>query len=673
MMRSRKGWMEAALVLALFSASFTICYLAMRAFRNAGIQPFFYQTNFEPAVMMACGRGFVTASTATIPPALLEFLRVTRNTFDCSLLPASLPRLPLTSPGNATWYYLYGTTAILWRLMGISWTALDVLVSVFGGVVTVLLYGLFRLVSSWSVAAAAALLLTISPANLTHLISVRDYSKAPFVLAGILVLGILVLRPMRFSRTLALAGLYGAVVGLGYGFRSDLAVMVLFGALVVLLFLPGSWRLHAARNGLATAVLIAAFLAVAWPVLSGLKWGGCQFHIALLGLTTPLTTELGVTPSLYSFGDHFLDTFVDLKVGDYAHRVLNQPVPNLCSSGYDTASGHLFAQMATTFPADLVTHAYGSVLAILREGLAIPALTHPVSPSFVGRLVALGYRVLHRVTEMVAPVGAPLVLAAVVVAWAHSVRLGLALTTFVLFLAGYPAIEFEERHWFHLRFIPWWAAVLVGEQILRNGVRSWRRPALIRAAAGAALVLVTLAVALAALRVLQTRRVGSLIARYEAAATTEIPTERGNGSVVAVRWQSPDYGPPPSHRRSDLMVVMLDGRQCGDGEPVLLRIRYEADGPSHDMSTAFAVARPGADEAPTRVFVPVFWTGFDEHTYLRFSGVEVVGASPACIGPVARVVDAASVPLWITMQVPANWRAQRLYQSIDSRWWRRHR
>ncbi|PYR20226.1 MAG: hypothetical protein DMF94_12670, partial [Acidobacteria bacterium] len=277
--------MEVALVIVLFSASFTTCYLAMRTFRSAGIQPFFYQTNFEPAVMMACGRGFVTASTATIPSALLEFLRVSRNTFDCSLLPASLPRLPLTSPGNATWYYLYGTTAILWRLTGISWTALDILVSLSGGVFTVLLYGLFRLVSSWGVAAAVALLLTISPANLTHLLSVRDYSKAPFVLAAILILAVLVLRPLRFAPTLALTGMYGAVVGLGYGFRSDLAVMVLFGALVVLLFLPGSLRVHAARNGLAAAILLAGFLALAWPVLIGLKWGGCQFHVVLLGLT----------------------------------------------------------------------------------------------------------------------------------------------------------------------------------------------------------------------------------------------------------------------------------------------------------------------------------------------------------------------------------------------------
>ena len=198
--------------------------------------------------------------------------------------------------------------------------------------------------------------------------------------------------------------LYGALVGFGWGFRSDLTVMVPFGMFVVLVLLPGPLSVHVARNGLAAVILLAVFLVVAWPALRGLKMGGCQFHYALLGLTTPLTRELGMTPSLYSFGNHFLDTFIDLKVGDYAHRVLNQPVPNLCSSGYDTASGQLFAQIATTFPADLVAHAYGSVLSILREGLAIPGLRHPASPSTISRFVELAYRILHRVTEMIAPV-----------------------------------------------------------------------------------------------------------------------------------------------------------------------------------------------------------------------------------------------------------------------------
>ena len=313
------------------------------------------------------------------------------------------------------------------------------------------------------------------------------------------------------------------------------------------------------------------------------------------------------------------------------------------------------------------------MLSILREGLAIPGLRHPASPSTISRFVELAYRILHRVTEMIAPVGALVVLAAVIVAWAHSVRLGLALTVFVVFLTGYPAIEFEERHWFHLRFIPWWAALLVREQIFRHGMPGWTRPALVRAGAGVSVVLFTLVVGLAALRFVQTRRVGSLIARYEAAATEEMPTERHDASFLEVRWQPRDYGPPPTHRGSDLMVVTLDARNCGGTAPMVLRVEYEADAPTHDMSTEFTVARPKPGSETTRLFVPVFWTGFQDHTYLRFSGLEVVGAPPACVGRVARVTDGASLPLWVEMQLPADWSEQRLYQSIEPPAGSRHR
>src|SRR6185436_6344350 len=149
---------------------------------------------------------------------------------------------------NANWYYLYGAAAAVWRLTGVTWTALDLLVAAFAGTATVLLYGLFRLVAGRAAAIPLALLLTAAPANLSRLLSLRDYSKAPFVLAASLILAVMVLRPMSRARTFALAGLYGAVVGIGYGFRGDLAVMVPFGAAVVLLLLPGSLKANIARN-----------------------------------------------------------------------------------------------------------------------------------------------------------------------------------------------------------------------------------------------------------------------------------------------------------------------------------------------------------------------------------------------------------------------------------------
>ena len=652
-------------VLALIATSFAGSWMVLRAFRAAGLQPSFYQRNFEPAVMMACGRGFGVASPT--PATLIDFLQVKRNDFDCGLLqPATLISGP-TVAANANWYYLYGAAAAVWRVTGVSWTALDLLVAAFAGLVTVLLYGLFRLVAARGVSAVVALLLTMSPSNLVPMLSLRDYSKAPFVLGAVMVLAVLVMRPMRRSTTFALAALYGAVVGIGYGFRGDLSVMVPFGTLVVLAFLPGSWRTHAVRNMSAAAIVLAAFFITAWPVIRALDKGGCQYHFALLGLTQPLTNALHLTAPLYRLGEHTLDLFGNLKVGEYASRVMNMPVPVWCTADFDAAAAPLYMKMASTFPADFVVRAYASVLMILRLSMVIPTLGPPSEPLPHLALVDGVYWTLHAVTSLIAPFGVLITLAAIGAAWATSPRLGAALAVFVLFQTGYPAIRFEDRHWFHLRFIPWWALLAVGGQLFHRGWRDWPRPILIRAAAGAGVVLVALVVALGVLRVIQTRTVTELIDGYQAAATEPIAVAPDGRSLLRAQWQPRDYGTPPEHRGSDLLVLSLDPTACVGTGPLEVMVKYTFDDDplGHDLSTVFTLDRPAPGAEPTRVFVPVFWAGNQDHTYLRFDGIEVHGAASSCVGRVARVLDGASLPLWLEVQLPPDWSQRRLYQTID--------
>ena len=660
--RSRTLLYEAALVAAIFAVSLLASQAAMHGFRAAGAQPFFYQSNFETAVMMACGRGFVTSPQQ--PPELVAFLNVTRDDFDCASLPPAMLERPLTTPANANWYYMYGAAAAVWKVTGVSWTALDLLVSLMGAVSTVMLYGLFRLVTGTAVAVGLAMVLTLSPANLTHLLSLRDYSKGPFVLAAILILGVLVTRQLRLTATIALAVAYGVTVGIGYGFRGDLAVMVPFGAIVVLLFLPGALRTSVGRNALASAALLAAFFISAWPVISALSLGGCQYHFTLLGLTEPLRNELRVTPSLYSFGPHLLDTFADLKVGDYASRVLDAPVPQLCTAAYDTASGQLYFDLFRTFPADFVTRAYASVLMILRVGLDIPTAMVAGEPFKGSGVIGPVYELLHAATSLVAPLGVLTTLVAIAGVSAYSIRLGLATAVFVLFLAGYPSIRFDERHWFHLRLIPWWTAALVGTQLLALGARAWDRPRLIRSAVAVVLFIGSLALALGALRLVQAPRVAALIRQYETAATEVLSTQPADGTSLKVDWPARDYGTQPAHRGSDLVLVTLDTAGCSGDGPLGLRVLYDADVSSHDLSSTIAVQRPLAGAAATRVFVPVFWQGYAERTELKFSGLQVIGASLSCVSQVARVTGAASVPLWLEMQVPPDWSTARLHESM---------
>jgi hypothetical protein len=199
---------------------------------------------------------------------------------------------------------------------------------------------------------------------------------------------------------------------------------------------------------------------------------------------------------------------------------------------------------------------------------------------------------------------------------------------------------------------------------LQRSPREWPRDRVRAAASGVGVTLVLLIVALLALRAVQRRTVSSLAARYGAAATEDVPVTRAGVSTLDVGWQPADYGQSPWHRSSDLLVLTVDASRCGSAPEVDVRIRYDADVPSRDLSSTMTVQRPRDGSGQTQLYVPIFLEGLDKHTYLRFAGIDVGGAPAECISRVARVVDPTALPLWLAMQVPPDWHARRLYQSI---------
>src|SRR5450631_3279703 len=76
-----------AVVLFALAASWGALYWN-RSFQ-AGRLPAFYQAYFEPAVMVACGRGFLIAD----PPvrAVTDFLRLKRDALSCDDIPRNTP------------------------------------------------------------------------------------------------------------------------------------------------------------------------------------------------------------------------------------------------------------------------------------------------------------------------------------------------------------------------------------------------------------------------------------------------------------------------------------------------------------------------------------------------------------------------------------------------------
>ena len=131
------------------------------------------------------------------------------------------------------------------------------------------------------------------------------------MLALVFILGLIVTRPVRRATIIALAVAYGVVLGFGYGFRTDFLIDLPVFVVVVFAFMDGGLRKNVALKGLATGVFAATFVLVSWPATSAVyKGGGCQWHVALLGLQSPFDASLRVSPAPYHFGHAYADGFV---------------------------------------------------------------------------------------------------------------------------------------------------------------------------------------------------------------------------------------------------------------------------------------------------------------------------------------------------------------------------
>ncbi len=329
-----------------------------------GGQPIFYQSYFEPAVMVACGKGFVVAE-APRPAVLDEFLSLRRDAIACSDLPPGM-RVGRNGLYQGAWIYLQTTVGWAWRILGISWSGMGPLFGLLFGIVIALAYGICRIGMGRTTAMVCAFGLATSYIHLTNLPHLRDYAKAPFTLALVFILGLLVTRPVRRSWLLGLAAAYGVVLGVGYGFRTDFLVNLPVFLLAVFAFVEGGLTKRLALKAAAALLFLATFTAVSWPAASVVyAQGGCQWHVSLLGLQAPFDEYLHVAPAPYDFGYAYSDGYISQTIEGFNQRMDPTASPlGFCSHEYDVQSGRYLREIVFAFPADLITRAYASVLQI---------------------------------------------------------------------------------------------------------------------------------------------------------------------------------------------------------------------------------------------------------------------------------------------------------------------
>jgi len=648
-----------------------------------GGTPQFYQQYFAPAVMSACGRGYINPYGVQTPQQLSDFLTLKLDTFSCDYLPVNLLTSPLDKFQEVE-QYLMGTVAFFWRLFGISWKALTPLYGIFYGATIAISYGIFRLGMKRVLAVIGSLLLTVSALHLINLPHLRDYSKAPFILAVVLIMGYMVKQPLKQSMLLGLAAACGTVLGFGFGFRMDLLICIPAFIGTVLIFLP---RRTNAKNRLQiVAVFVACFFIAGLPIISTLSGGGNTFHVILLGFMSPFDKTLGVEKSpLYEWGYLYDDGFMKVMLDSYSYRIHHNHVPlQLDTREYEQAGLQYFLDILNNFPADMLTRVYAASLKILRMSFNLPfdpnKINHNYDTNIIKLLLLNSYHWYYNILTNFQPVIYLIVVTALLMFSARSLRIAIFSLLFIIYFAGYPALQFDLRHYFHLEFISLWALGFVLQQafqlINRNSLtrhqfwtiiyqpRRWWNSSVQRSIAFALAACFFLTSPLYALRWYQYHHLGNLFKSYSTAEMEQLTlahTSLDENKVLIQGLNFAQIDPLAQKRiKTEYLVAEFAQTQCKNLK-IEATFRYESNIKFINFSREIYInlGTPDNVENTTRVFFPIYYANWS-----KFQGIEMARENANCITALYRVKNLSQFPLLLNLTLPQNWETLTRYQVI---------
>jgi hypothetical protein len=675
----RRGADDVAIACALWAIAFVVGGSYSRLYTRVGGVADFGQHEFSAAVALACGKGFVNLDYAATP-GLARFLSREADAVSCAELSGVAGgELNVT---QRLYRYLMSAAALVWRLRGVSWSALWPLFGVLFATVIAAAYGVFRLGAGRVIAAAAALALVVSSLHLGHLPYLRDYAKAPFMLSLVLVMGLAATGALSLRRMLAYAALFGLVLGIGFGFRNDLLINVPPFLAVVFLCTPGRITANLRVKLATVAVAALVFTVSAWPILRGYSGGSNTGHVALLGLMTPFDASLGIRPAIYDWGYAYVDQFAASLVSSYSVRVDRQ-YSEFMSPAYDRAAMSYLLQVARHWPADIVVRAYASTLKILEMPFAIGAWAYAVPYGATAAWVRALYDWQVWLLGYLSGHGTLIAAAALLLVASQSVWTAVVLLGLLIYYAGYPAIQFGARHFFHLEFIGWCALAFVAQAVASLAARAARRD-LVRAGQAAAwwigggrvaafaILAVALVVApLAALRGYQSRHVRTLVGGYGAATLVPLhPATVETASAVRIvdagLWDPlPGETPSVPVRTRYFVVDFTAGADC-DAVQLPVRFRYWYEDKTSDLSREVVLRFVPGERV--RLFFPAFfnhaWWINGGRAAFHFDAIELPRAHAGCMTALSRIADPDRFGVLLDLTLADDWQQSALYQTI---------
>ena len=654
---------------------------------------YFYQEQFSPAIMLACGKGFSAAARTPQSNPIFDFLAAKKPALNCSEIPGDI----LVSPLNRfqqVHKYLMGFTSTVWHLFGISWKSLQFLYVILYGLSCAMIYLLFRLGTNRPFALAGTALIAVSYLHFSYITHLRDYAKAPFMLAMLLCCVLLVCADSRKQR-LAVAVIAGLVFGIGIGVRMDIMLFIPFIYLTILLFTSIDWKMGGVYEKLTLVVVFSGVaLLSGWPILASLSGGGNTFHVILLGLAPIFFRELGLAggQELLSFYNdsylvHTLSAWALPEFG--ANRLLL-----LATTEYERVGLKYWLVLMSYFPADFFIGglaAIRSILELLYQRYNVVLGISDIA-SFL-REIPSAIRYLF--------IGLPFLACAVLPQ--SGGRLFFFLAFLVSYISGVTFLQFSPRHYFYLEFISLWfvlcstglifvygykfarrlsewiadsvywdcgrfsiavglresiAGGRFGSEILRTAAhRLMNIPALRRVLTFAAIIVLAPIFLLALLENIQQARTITLQQEFIGLPLVQAPVSRvvrvppldpkpgGTAPVKTERlvldWKA-RFATSTGAMQAIYLAFDFDPKVCSRND-LAFRVSYVSDTPYHNFSRNIAFRA----EAPTRYFLPTY-KGNGYH----FDSLDIDSALASCLTAVRMVDPSARAPLMIDFAAP---------------------
>lgn len=422
---------------------------------------------YLPAIMWNAGHGFTITNVDEVP-ALRDFFSLKTVSLDIASVPDDITVLQ-PDPVHLFHNNLIGLVALTWHFLGISWDSVKIILIAFFFISAMLVFLICRLALPISWSCLVTLGFVCNESVLNSLFALRDFSKAPFILFVVLLLGIAIKHRLNWKRYIFFALLIGCCFGVGMGFRRDMQALLPFS--IVLLC---TCRIQAVRcawlvRPAAALIMLLSFLAAGWLAISALyPERYLNTHDLIMGFATSAddSTHL-ITPASYEkhqlWNDYFntLQSFGSAALGISMSR--EQYDASMASSAvfereYQIKKAYVLF-IAKTFPADMITRSYAAVM----------------------RIITGVYWNENQLLQILETFGFVSLILSLLIIAANNPRQAWQLVLFLCFFCGYTSLQYSQRHAFHMSFVCYFFLAFCFYHTI-NGMRTLLRQGSVKAA-----------------------------------------------------------------------------------------------------------------------------------------------------------------------------------------------